>query len=158
ARSVVALDPQQPANTYLRAEFNIEDGLPATQENPIFKRRNGFLWVATAAGLARFDGGRFTPIRFHAGNLREVAVNTLLTTPDGEMWVGTDAGLVRIPPEALNHFDRSLVQTYHAGVGFSDQVMTLHLSRNGVIWVGTNRGLYRMDQGKMLAVIPGEDI
>jgi ligand-binding sensor domain-containing protein len=74
------------------------------------------------------------------------------------MWVGTDAGLVRIPREALDHFDRSLVQTYHAGVGLSDQVMSLHLSRNGVIWVGTNRGLYRMDRGKMLAVIPGEDI
>jgi ligand-binding sensor domain-containing protein len=158
ARSGLALDPHQPANTYLRADFTIEDGLPDNRVNAILQTRNGFLWVGTHGGLARFDGERFTLIRFHAGSLREVPVNSLLTTSDGELWVGTDAGLARIPSEALDHFDRSLVQMYHLGVGLSDQIMCLHRSHDGVLWVGTSRGLYRLDRGKILPVIPGEEI
>lgn len=65
-RSGLALDPHQPANTYLRADFTIEDGLPDNTVNAILQTRNGFLWVGTDGGLARFDGERFTRIRFRA--------------------------------------------------------------------------------------------
>ena len=152
----LALDPRQPANTYLRADFTIEDGLPDNCVNAILQTRNGFLWVGTGGGLARFDGERFTQIRLRAGGSRQIPVNSLLTAPDGELWVGTDAGLARIPSGALDHFDRALVQVYHPGVGLSDQVMCLRRSHDGVLWVGTNRGLYRFDQGKIVTVIPGE--
>ena len=145
----LALDPHQPANTYLRADFTIEDGLPDNNVNAILQTRNGFLWVGTDGGLARFDGERFTQIRLRAGGSREIPVNSLLTAPDGDLWVGTDAGLARIPSAALDHFDRALVQEYHLGLGLNDQIMCLHLSHDGVLWVGTNRGLYRFDQGRL---------
>jgi Two component regulator propeller len=58
----LALDPSQPASSYLRKNFTIEDGLPANEVHAILQTQNGFLWVGTEAGLARFDGRRFTPI------------------------------------------------------------------------------------------------
>jgi PAS domain S-box-containing protein len=149
----LALDPSQPASSYLRKVFTIEDGLPANAVHAILQTQNGFLWVGTGAGVARFDGERFTPINIGRGVAQQIPVRSLLTTPDGDLWAGTDAGLVLIPKGALDHFDRALVSTYHVGVGQSDQIFCLHLSRDGTLWVGTGGGLYRFDRGKFVSII-----
>src|ERR1700677_4355693 len=158
ARRGLALDPHQAASSYLRMDFTIENGLPDNRVNVILQTRNGFLWVGTDAGLARFDGEHFTQIRFRAGISKEIPVQSLLTTPDGDLWVGTDAGLAFVPSAALDHFDRSLVKLYHLGIGLTDQIMCLYLSRKGVLYEGTNRGLYRLDRGSFVSVIPEEGI
>jgi signal transduction histidine kinase/ligand-binding sensor domain-containing protein len=153
----LALDPRQPASSYLRTDFTVEDGLPDNRVNAITQTQNGFLWVGTDGGLARFDGEHFTQIRLRAGISKEIPVNVLLTAADGALWVGTDSGLAHIPSTALDHFDRSLVTIYHPGVSLSDWISCL-LFRQGVLWVGTNRGLYRFDRGQFVPVIPDEQI
>jgi len=150
----LALDPSQPASSYIRKVFTIEDGLPANAVHAILQTQNGFLWVGTGAGLARFDGERFTPINIGRGVAQQIPVRSLLTTPEGDLWAGTDAGLVLIPRAALDHFDRALVTMYHVGVGQSDQILCLHLSRAGTLWVGTSGGLYRFDRGNFVSIIP----
>jgi PAS domain S-box-containing protein len=149
-----ALDPSQPASSYLRKNFTIEDGLPANEVHAILQTQNGFLWLGTEAGLARFDGQRFTPINIGRGVAQQIPVRSLLTTPEGDLWVGTDAGLARIPSAALDHFDRALVTMYHVGVGQSDQILCIHRSRAGMLWVGTSGGLYRLDRGNFSSIIP----
>ena len=127
----LALDPSQPASSYLRKNFTIGDGLPANEVPAIRQTQNGFLWLGTEAGLARFDGQRFTPINIGRGVGTANPVRSLLTTPEGDLWVGTEAGLARIPSAALDHFDRELVTMYHVGVGQSDQILCIHRSRAG---------------------------
>jgi signal transduction histidine kinase/ligand-binding sensor domain-containing protein len=151
----LALDPRQPAGSYLRSDFTVEDGLPDNRVNTITQTPNGFLWVGTDGGLARFDGKHFTQIRLRAGNSKEVPVSSLLTDADGALWVGTDAGLAHIPSAALDHFDRSLVTIYHPGVGPSDRISGL-LIRKGILWVGTSRGLYRLERDHFVAVLPDD--
>jgi PAS domain S-box-containing protein len=154
----LALDPSQPASSYLRKNFTIEDGLPANEVHAILQTQNGFLWVGTEAGLARFDGQRFTPINIGRGVTHQIPVRSLLATPEGDLWVGTDAGLAHIPSAALDHFDRALVIMYHVGVGQSDQILCIHRSRDGTLWVGTSGGLYRFDQGNFSSIIPHDMI
>src|ERR1700677_3174230 len=60
ARSGLAIDPQSPASSYRRTTFTREDGLGANVVNDILQARDGFLWIATYAGLTRFDGQHFT--------------------------------------------------------------------------------------------------
>jgi ligand-binding sensor domain-containing protein len=151
----VALDPQ--ASSYLRADFTVEQGLPDDEVNAIAQTPNGFLWVGTDGGLARFDGGHFTQTRLRPGISKEIPVSFLLTAVDGGLWVGTDSGLVYIPAAAVDHFDRSLVTIYHPGAGPSDRISCL-LIRDGILWVGTARGLYRFDRGHFVTVIPDEPI
>ena len=151
----LALDPQ--SSSYLRRDFTVEEGLPDDEVNAITQTRNGFLWVGTDGGLARFDGAHFTQIRLRAGKRKEIPVSFLLTAEDGALWVGTDSGLAHIPSAALDHFDRSLVTMYHLGVGPSDQIACL-LIRNGILWVGTSHGLYRFERGHVVTVIPDEPI
>ena len=151
----LALDPQ--ASSYLRTDFTVEQGLPDDEVNAIAQTPNGFLWVGTDGGLARFDGEHFTQIRLRPGISKEVPVNFLLTAADGALWVGTDSGLVYIPGTAVDHFDRSLVTMYHPGAGPSDRISCL-LMRKSILWVGTGHGLYRFDRGHFVTVIPDEPI
>lgn len=150
-----ALDPQ--ASSYLRTDFTVEQGLPDDEVNAIAQTPNGFLWVGTDGGLARFDGEHFAPIRLRPGISQEIPVSFLLTAADGALWVGTDSGLAYIPAAAVDHFDRSLVTMYHPGAGPSDRIACL-LLRNGTLWVGTGHGLYRLDHGHFVTVIPDQPI
>src|ERR1700733_1749957 len=155
----LALNPVQLApSNYVRKNFTIEDGLPDSHVNAIVQSQNGYLWIGTEGGLARFDGQHFTLVQFRGENSREVAVHSLLSGSNGDLWVGTDSGLEHVPKTAADHFDRTLVRLYHPGAGLSDQIMCLHLNREGVLWVGTNRGLYLLDHGNFVTVIAKEMI
>jgi len=155
----LALNPVQfGPSDYVRKNFTIEDGLPDSHVNAIVQSQNGYLWVGTDGGLARFDGQHFTLVRFRGENSREVAVHSLISASNGDLWVGTDSGLEHVPKAAVAHFDRTLVKLYHPGAGLSDQIMCLHLSREEALWVGTNRGLYLLDHGNFVTVIAKEMI
>ena len=84
----LALDPSQPASSYIRKVFTTEDGLPANAVHAILQTQNGFLWVGTGAGLARFDGERFIPINIGSGVAQQIPVRSLMTTPEGDLWAG----------------------------------------------------------------------
>ncbi|KAA2245735.1 hypothetical protein F0L74_07220 [Chitinophaga agrisoli] len=52
---------------YTINHFTDQDGLPQNSVKAIAPDENGFLWLATENGLARFDGSRF--LTFNSGNL-----------------------------------------------------------------------------------------
>jgi ligand-binding sensor domain-containing protein len=153
-KSARAVDPSQPATSYIRTAFTVEDGLSSNVVNAIVQTRNGFLWIGTDAGLNRFDGRHFTPIYFRGPQATSQGiVSALAEGPDGDLWIGTSAGLVRIPRLALDRFDRSLSVFYHPGAGISDEITCLRFSRDGVLWVGTGAGLYRFVGNRFETVI-----
>src|ERR1700721_1971337 len=90
-RPGLALDPQSPASSYRRTTFTTEDGLGANVVNDILQARDGSLWIATYAGLTRFDGQHFTQVDFPLAP----SVNSIAEGPDGDLWLGTQAGVSR---------------------------------------------------------------
>src|SRR3984885_7456061 len=155
----LALNPVQLApSNYVRKNFTIEDGLPDSNVNAIVQSQNGYLWIGTQGGLARFDGQHFTLVRLRGEHSREVSVNALASASNGDLWVGTDSGLAHVPKTAVDHFDGTLVKLYHPGAGLGDQIICLHLGREGVLWVGTSRGLYLLDHDRFVTAIPQEMI
>jgi ligand-binding sensor domain-containing protein len=150
-----AVDPDQPATSYLRTTFTVEDGLSSNVVNAILQTRDGFLWIGTDAGLNRFDGTHFTPIYFRGPkSTSQGIVSALAEGPDGDLWIGTSAGLVRVSRRAFDQFDRSLSVFYHPGESISDEITRLHVSRDGTLWVGTSAGLYRFVANQFKTVIP----
>ncbi len=77
--------------------WTTDNGLPQNSINAITQTRDGYLWLATLNGLARFDGVHFTV--FDRSNSKTMASNrctALLEDADGTLWVGTeDSGLMR---------------------------------------------------------------
>src|SRR5688500_4533381 len=63
--------PANGAGIHARRNWNTVDGLPQNTVNATLQTRDGFLWVGTNAGLARFDGVRFRAFGLQDG-LRSV--------------------------------------------------------------------------------------
>ena len=56
----LALDPDRRISQYGHTVWRIQDGAISPPTN-IAQTADGFLWIATAQGLLRFDGVRFIP-------------------------------------------------------------------------------------------------
>src|SRR5262249_47615505 len=54
----------------------------------------GFLWLATADGIVRFDGQHYEPVHAPAG-METSGGTDIEVTSDGSVWLATGQGLVR---------------------------------------------------------------
>jgi PAS domain S-box-containing protein len=84
---------------YQHDAWNLKDGLPSNVIIGILQSPDGYLWIQTLAGLARFDGVRFTVFdRTNTPALHDATsllITPLLVDRRGAMWLGTTAGLVQ---------------------------------------------------------------
>jgi len=51
---------EEPYPGFPHRSWDVHDGLPDNRIKVIFQTRDGYLWLGTRDGLARFDGKRFT--------------------------------------------------------------------------------------------------
>lgn len=94
AGKAVALDPGKAFHHCVRNAWSIEEGLPQISVLAIAQDRQGYVWVGTQAGLARFDGIRFTAYRPESSpGLPGQWIRDLRAGPDGRLWVATYRGL-----------------------------------------------------------------
>ena len=94
AGPVAALDPDKAFHHYVRNAWSIEQGLPQISALAIAQDRQGYLWVGTQAGLARFDGVRFTAFNPESTpGLAGIWINALHVDADNRVWIGTYRGL-----------------------------------------------------------------
>src|ERR1041385_1037879 len=78
---------------YLIDVWTSDDHLPDSSVTAIAQTPDGYLWIGTYNGLARFDGVRFT--NFDPANtpeLKHARVTDLYTDPRGTLWIGTHDG------------------------------------------------------------------
>src|SRR5690606_25484976 len=81
--------PQRPPPR----QVSVVDGLPSTRVNAIDEDRQGYLWIATRDGLARYDGVGFRIWRVGDG-LRDNFVWSVHVDARDRVWIGTStAGL-----------------------------------------------------------------
>ena len=89
-----ALDPDKAFHHYVRNNWSIEQGLPQISALSLAQDRQGYLWVGTQAGLARFDGNRF--VNFNPENtpgLRGIWIHDLHVDTDNRLWIATYRGV-----------------------------------------------------------------
>jgi len=91
------LDPAKAITQYVHDSWSTRDGLPNRRVSAIVQTRDGYLWIGTGAGLARFDGVRFAV--FNSRTHPEIGnddIRTLHEDADGALWIGTyGSGIVR---------------------------------------------------------------
>src|ERR1700749_4836639 len=66
--------------------FTVNDGLPSNNVYRCVEDNKGFLWVATDAGIARFDGKRFQVFTTREG-LPDNEVLAVAKEQNGRIWV-----------------------------------------------------------------------
>lgn len=94
ARGAANLLPQGPARGYTVRRWTLDDGLPDSQVCGVVSGRDGYLWLATARFLVRFDGLHFVPVVMpaQAGGGRNEG---LFQDSLGGLWVYGFPGAVR---------------------------------------------------------------
>jgi len=90
-----ALDPSRKVTQAIHRVWSQEDGLPQDTVRALAQTPDGYLWIGTDEGLARFDGYEFTPFNRRSGALPSNIVLSLAVGNDGALWISTPAGLVR---------------------------------------------------------------
>jgi len=70
-----ALDPQKTISQYIVHSWTSEDGLPQNTVTAVVQTADGYLWLGTEEGLARFDGVSFTI--FDLSNTPEIKNNVI---------------------------------------------------------------------------------
>ena len=138
-----ALDPQKAITQYIQTVWTKDAGLPQTSIYTVAQTSDGYLWVGTESGLARFDG-----ISFKVYNRRNTKalptdyIARLLGARDGSLWIATDSGLVHEKNDVWTTY------TVHDGLSSND-IHALFEGSDGSLWVGTARGLDRLQNGKI---------
>lgn len=116
--------------------WQTDEGLPNNRVQAIAQTSDGFLWVGTLEGLARFDGMEFkTYNSANTPQLQNNSITALCADTDGALWIGTDGGgLVLLEQQKFSLFTR---QDGLAG----DNISAIARSRDGSIWIATTQGL-----------------
>ena len=81
-------------NEFVYRVWRIEDGLPQNSVTAILQARDGYLWLGTRGGLARFDGINFVVLGLAEG-LEGLNVRALCQDRHGALWIGTASCLSR---------------------------------------------------------------
>lgn len=115
------------------------DGLSHSTVMDIVQDHRGFLWLATADGLNRYDGERFRTYRrttSDAHSLSNNYVNCLLEDRRGRLWVGTNTGGVNLLDEARDGFLR--LTRCEDGSDISEAIINdFALDKAGFVWAAT---------------------
>ena len=123
--------------------WETQAGMPQNTVNAIVQDRNGYLWLGTHDGLARFDGMRFKVFGFEAG-LPSLDIASLFVDHAGVLWIGTyGSGLCRMQDGRIE------TAPSPAGQPGSDTITCLQEDSHGRLWVGTSGGLRFYQDGKL---------
>ncbi len=134
--------------SYTIQNWQRDKGLPQNSVRALAETRDGYLWVGSDEGVARFDGMRFVSYGVREG-LNSVPVSTLLADSRGTLWIGSVGG-------GLSFLQDGHFTTYTVQNGLPDNSITaLAEDSQGRIWIGTESGLV-LWQGGVLAPLDGD--
>jgi ligand-binding sensor domain-containing protein/signal transduction histidine kinase len=136
-----------PSSTAARTWTAI-DGLPNNTVTAVTQTTDGYLWLGTRRGLARFDGVRLVVFdRWTHPDWTSDTVTALAASGDGGLWVGmSEGGLLRLHGGVFAHLPLP-----------SRTVRSLHEARDGTLWVGMDRGLARVRRPDLIEVVASFD-
>jgi ligand-binding sensor domain-containing protein/signal transduction histidine kinase len=138
-----ALDPAREVGEFARRAWQTDNGLPQNTVHSITQTTDGYVWVATEEGLARFDGLGFVVFdKQNTPALKSNDVRALLATHEGgALWASTASGAARLSGGEWQSF------TTAQGLA-GDDVASVYEDREGSIWVATSKGLSCYRDGK----------
>ncbi len=121
--------------------WTADDGLPQNLIRNIEQTPDGYLWIATFDGLARFDGVQFTV--FNKSNTPGLTSNrfgTMYQDPSGDLWLTAEIG-------GVTRYHQGSFQTYGTEHGIPNNVIRgITGDDAGHIWILTAHTIAKWDE------------
>src|SRR5215216_3130519 len=137
----LALDPNRSLNEFGHQAWLTENGLPQNTVQAIVQTHDGYLWIGTQEGLARFDGLNFAVFdKENTPAFKSNDIRFLHEDKQGRLWISTSYGLVCRHNGRFNSF------TVNEGLP-DNSIGPLTEDANGNVWIGTAAGLARFENG-----------
>jgi signal transduction histidine kinase/ligand-binding sensor domain-containing protein/CheY-like chemotaxis protein len=139
AASFPAVINPQESEEYVFDNLGIKSVLPGAVVVTALQTHDGYLWVGTHEGLARFDGVRFVPfLTTNTPAFLSHSIRCLYEDREGDLWVGTGSGVVRY---RRGNFEL---------IGLPNvEVTAIAQDHSGRMWIGTSGlGLNAWQDGK----------
>jgi ligand-binding sensor domain-containing protein/signal transduction histidine kinase len=127
---------------YEHQTWRTENGLPQNSVHSIVQTGDGYIWLGTEGGVARFDGLRF--VVFDSENTAELRSNNircLLAANNNSLWIATADGLTRLQNGKFTVF------TTEKGLP-SNNVLSLRQDGRGTLWAITTDGSAVYEDGR----------
>jgi len=123
---------------YVRESWNTAQGLPQSSVRALVQTRDGYLWLATFGGLARFDGMRFVVFdTANTPNLKSNRIIALFEDRGGTLWIGTETG-------GLSSHRNGVFRSFATPA----EVWAIGANRDGSLWIETSDGPLRQRNGR----------
>jgi ligand-binding sensor domain-containing protein/signal transduction histidine kinase len=149
----LGLDSGKAISQYHQDFWTEENGLPQASVQAITQTRNGYIWVGTRDGLARFDGLKFTVYRGseHPGLLSD-DIRSLREDNLGRLWIGTFNG-------GVSCLENGVFRAYSEEHGLkSNGVLEIFQDSYGNLWFGTWSGISRFNRGRFEGYLQAEGV
>lgn len=141
---LLALDPGKKLNHFVIDNWQVSENLPDNRVNKLIQTSDGYIWLATANGLVRFDGIKFTV--FNKQNYDALASNYIYDVREdneGTLWIATQDGLT-------TYKDGKLTSIFRNNDSNDFSLWTTYQDSKGTLWLGTNgSGLKSVENGKI---------
>lgn len=124
-------------------QWNADAGLPQNSVRGIVQTPDGYIWVATLNGIARFDGVHFTV--FDKSNTKGLTSNRFVAMSagrNGDFWLVAEDGNV-----VWFHHGRFKTLGLPEGIHPSSS-LSVTSDKNGTAWIDSNGELYRWNEQK----------
>ncbi|HUP64389.1 MAG TPA: two-component regulator propeller domain-containing protein [Thermoanaerobaculia bacterium] len=150
----VAGDPPSGVTPFTFETWDESHGLPQSSVQEVGQGEDGYLWIATMGGFARFDGARFTVFdRTSTPVLGDNLIQALFCE-GSRVWIGTGSAGVGV-------FENGAFRPVPGSP--SDSVWAFAKGSDGTIWIATQGGLARVEEGRINPftsplIPPGEPI
>jgi ligand-binding sensor domain-containing protein/AraC-like DNA-binding protein len=138
---LLALDAVNNIEEYMLRIWSIETGLPQNTIQTLLQTNDGYIWIGTPSGLARFDGVRFKIYtRWNTPALIKDNILSLYEDNNKVLWIGTDGA-------GLYAYQNSIWRKYSTANGLSNNhINAITADWQGNLWVGTDYGLNRINE------------
>jgi signal transduction histidine kinase/ligand-binding sensor domain-containing protein/DNA-binding response OmpR family regulator len=120
--------------------YTTANGLPGNAIYDLHFAPDGMVWLATQAGVSRFDGFTFTNLTERDGLINNL-VYCIHAEAGGALWFGTEKGVSRFEP-ATGRFQNFPGGTNGLSAG---SVFDMEATPDGMLWLRTREGLSRFD-------------
>jgi len=140
--------PAWPQNfaTLGHQSWSTENGLPQSSVHQIFQSHDGYIWIATEGGAARFDGATFKVFN-HETDATFTSDDICCFAQDahGALWIGTSDGLLRYTDGQFRRY------TTANGLPSLD-ILSLATTNDGSLAILTGNGAIRFSDDKALPI------
>ena len=145
-----AAEPATPG--YFVRSWKTDSGLPGNVVTAIVQTRDGYLWIGTYGGLARFDGVRFTV--FNSANTPELQndrITSLYEDSQGVLWIGHERG------DLTRYRDGKFESLGIQENGVRRKISTINADETGDIWMLNDDGTLERIRDGLTCSLPNND-